>query len=108
MSEYPNPVGYNKRGFLDVEEFSMKLPLVDEQGRNKGSLYKSNLKIPRNIPRIGEKVVIVGGALEGKVAEVIHSRFFASVHIRFEPVLDSWRSEVENSEWDKGWVWRES
>lgn len=100
-------MGYDKRGFLGVEEFSMKLPLVDENGRSKGYMYLSNLKIPRNIPRAGETVVIIGGALEGRVAEVGHSRFFASVQITFEPVQDSWRSEIEKSEWDKGWVWRE-
>jgi len=102
-------MGHKQRGFLEVDDFSMKLPLVDENGLSKGYMYASHLKMPRNIPRVGETVVIIGGSegLEGRVAEVTHSRFFASVTITFEPVQYSWRSKFEPSDWFKEWVWRE-
>lgn len=100
-------MGYKQRGFLEVDDFNMKLPLVDEDGLSKGYMYASHLKMPRNIPRIGETVVIIGGELEGRVAEVTHSRFFASVTIIFEPVQHLWRSKFEPSDWFKEWVWHE-
>ena len=101
-------MGHKQRGFLEVDDFSMKLPLVDENGLSKGYMYASHLKMPRNIPRVGETVVIVGGEeFAGRVAKVTHSQFFTSVSITFEPVPYSWRSKFEPSDWFKEWVWYE-
>lgn len=81
----------------------MKVPLIDEAGKSKGYLYLAWQKRPRDLPRVGEKVVLVGGSngLEGVVAEVIHSNFFNIAGLRFEPVSYSWKSEIEGL--DRNW-----
>lgn len=88
------------------ERLSMKVPLIDEAGKDKGFLYLDWQKRPRHIPRIGEKVVLVGGhGLEGVVADVIHSNFFNGLQINFEPVDFKWKAEIESL--DRGWEYRE-
>lgn len=76
------------------EKLSMKVPLVDESGKSKGYLFLTGQKRPRDIPRVGEKVVI-GGGLEGVVAEVSHYNFFYFVGLTFKPVSYAWRAELE-------------
>ncbi len=85
------------------EKLTFQLPLVDEHGRSKGYLYLAHQKRPKDLPRAGEKVVLLGGRdyLEGKVLEVCHSNFFNSATLRFEPVAYSWRSMLQ--EHDNNW-----
>lgn len=89
------------------ENLTMKVPLIDESGKSRGYLYLAWQKRPRDLPRVGEKVVLVGGSngLEGVVAEVVHSNFFNIAGLRFEPVSYSWKKELESS--DKKWAYFE-
>ena len=88
------------------ESLSFKLPLIDEKGASKGYLYLQWQKRPRDLPRAGETVVLLGwGAigLEGKIKLVSHSNFFNIATLEFEPVSYSWRKELE--EHDKNWTY---
>ena len=89
------------------EKLNFQLPLLNEDGRSKGYLYLQHQKRPKDLPRIGETVVLLGGrpSLEGKVLGVCHSNFFNSATLRFEPVAYSWRSILQ--EHDKNWQYME-
>lgn len=91
------------------ETLSYKLPFVDEQGKPKGYLYLQWQKRPRDLPRAGETVVLLGGlkgtGLEGRIAEVCHSNFFNIATLRFEPVSYSFRKVLE--EHDSKWTYFE-
>ena len=79
------------------ESLSYQLPFLDEQGKPKGYLYLQWQKRPRDLPRAGETVVLLGGSngLEGRIAEVAHSNFFSIATLRFEPVSYSFRKILE-------------
>ncbi len=89
------------------EKLNFQLPLLDKDGRSKGYLYLQHQKRPKDLPRIGETVVLLGGSdyLEGKVLEVCHSNFFNSATLRFEPVTYSWRTILQ--EHDNNWQYME-
>ena len=86
-----------------AEFLSFHLPLIDEQGTSKGYMYLDFQKRPRDLPRAGETVVLIGGSkgLQGKINVVGHSNFFNIATLTFEPVLYFWRKELEDN--DKKW-----
>lgn len=100
--------GIERSQFNMGESLTYYLPLLDDKGQRKGYLYLQWQKRPRDLPRAGETVVLLGGSkgLEGKIAEVGHSNFFNIATLKFEPVAYSWRAELE--EHDKKWTYFES
>lgn len=89
------------------ESLTFKVPFIDDKGQSKGYLYLQWQKRPRDLPRAGETVVLIGGThgLQGRIAEVGHSNFFNIAHLIFEPVDYSWKQSLEAQ--DKNWSYTE-
>ncbi len=86
------------------EVLNFVLPLVNEQGQSKGYMYLPRQKRPRDLPRLGETIVIIGGSkgLNCKIKDIVHSNFFNSVTLHFESEPYTRKKDLE--EHDKNWT----
>jgi len=89
----------------------ISLPLVDEENKSKGVMYRWLFRYPRYLPRIGERIYVRPG-LAPKVQEVqFDGPGLFLVHLWLEPVSNSYRGEIENTVSLKGkrtWKWKQN
>jgi len=87
----------------------LSLPLVDEESKSRGAMYRWLYRYPKYLPRVGERIYVRPG-LAPKVQEIKYDGpGLFLVHLWLEPVSNSYRDEIERTTSLKGkrsWKWR--
>lgn len=78
------------------------LPLIDDQGNDKGQLVRLRKRKPKNLPRIGETVYVLP-KISLKVQDVNYSGLnWQYIAITLEPISVKYRAELERAPYLKG------
>lgn len=89
--------------------FLIELPLVDENGLSKGSMWRTPRHMPKHLPRVGESLYVLP-EIALKVQEIKYSGFHYNwVNLRLEPIEASYRNSLEtqpSGKRDERWKWR--
>lgn len=89
-------------------DFLIELPLIDEDGQDRGHLSRFIARKPKYLPRVGDCIFILP-EISPRVKEVKFSGLsYSFIHLILEPIPVSYRHELENDRFKKGkykWRW---
>jgi hypothetical protein len=87
----------------------LEIPLVDEENRPKGAMYRNFRKTPKNLPRLGERIYVMW-EFTLEVKEISYSGPNLSwVHLVLEALPESYRETLEGTPTlgnEEKWKWR--
>lgn len=89
--------------------FLIEIPLVDETGASRGSMWKSPRRKPKYFPRVGERLYVLP-EISLRVDEINYSGFHYNwITIRLESISNGYRTALESQSFgkrDEKWKWR--